>query len=229
MSKMKKVVLFLVEGITDKVALEHVLPNLLENDKVVFKIIDGDLTARYGITQKNILSEVGQIIKKYLANNRYQKSDILKIVHLTDTDGAFIPENAVNFYETPYVQYFPECIKTKNVESIKIRNSIKAGALVKLSETCKILGIHYSIYFFSCNQEHVLHNIQDSLSDNEKMQLAEKFSEQYGTQPQKFIEFISSEPLAVPGDYRDTWLFIRQGCNSLNRFCNLHIFFQAGA
>ena len=68
MSKMKKVVLFLVEGITDKVALEHVLPNLLENDKVVFKIIDGDLTARYGITQKNILSEVGQIIKKYLAN-----------------------------------------------------------------------------------------------------------------------------------------------------------------
>lgn len=46
MAKTKKVILFIVEGITDKTALGNVLTNLIEtdNETVRFAMTDGDIT-----------------------------------------------------------------------------------------------------------------------------------------------------------------------------------------
>lgn len=41
-----------------------------------------------------------------------------------------------------------------------------------------------------------------------------------------FVAFIESEEVAVPGGYTQTWTFIREGTNLLNRHSNLRILFE---
>lgn len=46
MGKTKKVILFIVEGITDKTALGSVLDAILSNEKIHFAITEGDITTK---------------------------------------------------------------------------------------------------------------------------------------------------------------------------------------
>ena len=226
MNNTKKVILFLTEGITDKVSLEGILTNLLANEEVRFYVINGDLTAREDVNTQNIVNAVSQCIKDFIARNRFKKSDILLVVHLADTDGAFVPAEAVKYFDTERPLYFDDRIETKNPDALRRRNSTKNAALVRLTEQKTIYRISYKVYFFSCCLEHVLHNVQAELTKKEKMKLAEDFSDKYADRPDLFIDFISSKDFAVNGDYRQTWDFIRKDLNSLNRFCNFHLFFE---
>lgn len=94
MSK-KKVVLFLVEGITDKIALGLILSRLVENEQVHFELTDGDLTGQDDVTASNIKTKVWQHVKNFLEKKRYRKQDLQQVIHLIDTDGAFVPDTAV--------------------------------------------------------------------------------------------------------------------------------------
>lgn len=58
MAKMKKVILFLVEGITDKVSLEGVLSELIETKEVAFQITQGDVTSDKNSKPENILTRI---------------------------------------------------------------------------------------------------------------------------------------------------------------------------
>ena len=226
MSNTKKVILFLTEGITDKVSLEGILTNLLAKEKVRFHVIDGDLTAREDVNAQNVVNAVTQCIKDFIAQKSFKRSDILLVVHLADTDGAFVPAEAVKYFDTERPLYFDDCIETKNPNAIRRRNSTKTAALDRLTEQKTIYSISYKIYFFSRCLEHVLHNVQAKLTKKEKMKLAEDFSDKYAERPDLFIDFISSKDFAVNGDYRQTWDFIRKDLNSLKRFCNFHLFFE---
>jgi hypothetical protein len=226
MAKMKQLILLLVEGITDKVALEAIISPLIENDDIAFQLTYGDVATKEGVTAQNILSEVETHVEYFLANEHFKEENILKIVHLVDTDGAFIDEKLVVYNDINHIQYFPDRIETRNVDVIRQRNKIKAACLNKLASRKTIKKMNYEVYFFSSNLEHVLHNIQKDLTKEEKMALAEKFSDEYADSPEKFLEFINSTEFAVKGDYPTSWRFIRQDCNSLNCFCNLHLFFN---
>lgn len=50
MANTKKVILFIVEGITDKISLEGILSTLIETENVKFQITEGDMTTEKGIT-----------------------------------------------------------------------------------------------------------------------------------------------------------------------------------
>ena len=43
---------------------------------------------------------------------------------------------------------------------------------------------------------------------------------------QLFVDFIESDEVAVAGTYTQTWTFIREKTNSLNRHSNLRILFE---
>ena len=81
------------------------------------------------------------------------------------------------------------------------------------------------MYYFSCNLEHVLHN-EVNLSDELKMEYAERFSDSYYKIESAFIDFIRDEQFAVTGDYKETWEFIKLNGNSLKRYSNFHLFFE---
>ena len=87
-------------------------------------------------------------------------------------------------------------------------------------------GLPYEIYYFSRNIEHVLHNIEDDLTDDEKESLAYEIAEKYGEHPDEFLELLYDESFHVSGTYRETWEFIMENGNSLKRYSNVSLFFE---
>lgn len=95
MSKAKKVIFVIVEGPTDKDALSSVLKQIFSSAEVHFHVIYGDITTEDAITANNAKSYVAKRVAAEMKKYAYKESDILQIVHLIDTDGAFIPDNLV--------------------------------------------------------------------------------------------------------------------------------------
>jgi len=224
MAKTKKVILFLVEGITDQETLGFILAKLINTDEVQFEITNGDITSRYGVNARNVKNMVWEYIKGSMNKHRYQKSDMKQIVHIIDTDGAFIPKENVLPSKTKRLQYGDEYIVTKRVEKIQERNEQKTE-LVQELKGCSILGgIPYKIYYFSRNIEHVLHNVAGDLTKSEKMNLADKFLDEYEEQPENLVHFLTNKELYYSDDYKMSWHFILEKQNSLKRYNNFGIF-----
>lgn len=224
--KTKKIILFIVEGITDENSLALILSKIINNLEVRFHIVYGDITADKFTSTTNVKTKVNDQLKIFLNKNKFKKTDILQIIHLTDTDGAFVSPN--NIFEDNTVNqlvYKDNCIITNNKVSTEKRNKKKSEVLEVLINTKKINKIPYTILFFSCNLEHVLHNIRNA-SNNEKSILANNFIEKYYPFPNDFIDFISNSSFTVHGTYKDTWAFIKKNCNSLNRYSNFHLYFH---
>ena len=162
LGKSKKIVLFIVEGITDEISLSLILSKIIEKDKVIrFKIVNSDITSLIGVNLNNIHNKITDYIKEFLSSDIYKKSDILNVVHLVDTDGAYISDDLILEKGTDNLDYTTRNIYTKNVDSIKKRNKQKSQILSKLIATSTVyVNLPYNIYFFSSNLEHVLHNQQ---------------------------------------------------------------------
>jgi len=95
--KEKKILLFIVEGSNDEVALGMPLENLQKSfsrdDMIMFGITHGDITSDFKV--KKAADEIVNCAKKYCEIYKLKKSDIYKIVLLIDMDGAYIPSDAI--------------------------------------------------------------------------------------------------------------------------------------
>lgn len=227
MTKTKKIVLFIVEGITDELSLSLILSKIVANYSVQFHLINRDITADFSSSCQNILTKINGEVKKFLAqNNGIKKTDIKEIIHLVDIDGAFIREEFIvddpkckkTFYET-------DCIRTNKRDLIVGRNSRKSSILNRLYKTEEVAGTPYRVFFFSCNLEHILHNNPNTL-DSKKSKVAYEFTDRYAGRENDFISYISDNDFAIEGDYKNTWEFIKEDFNSINRYCNFHLFFK---
>ena len=226
MGKTKKVILFIVEGITDKTALGAVLDAILSNEKIHFAITEGDITTKDDVNASNVIRRINEIVKFTQERYHFKASDLLEIVHLIDTDGAFIPNTAViNNAEATHIQYTLQNIQTDDIEKIVERNQKKLGLVKLLRSKTEINKKPYKMFYFSRNQEHVLHNEAKELTTSEKNALADQFDDLYGDAPEAFLEFIKSKDFAVSGDYAETWKFIEDGIHSLERWSNFHLYF----
>jgi len=229
MGESKKIVLFIVEGPSDETSLTLVLSKIIERDKIVrFKITRCDMTAENRINSSNIHNKITEKIKDFIKENKYKykykKSDILKVVHLVDTDGTFIENSFILQKDIDGFEYDRQHIFARNVEKVKIRNERKSQVINKLIGTKTVFkDLPYEIYFFSSNLEHVLHDNNNRLSDGEKKKYSHIFEDKFAEEPFKFIEFMNSAEFAVNGEYKHTWDFIKEGTNSLNRYTNFNI------
>lgn len=227
MDKMKKVVLFVVEGSTDETALQPILKKILQNDKVKFDVLHRDITSDIKCDTKNIKKKLGREINKYLNISKLKKKDIKEIVHLIDTDGSFVTADAIEEKEQGEIEYTEEKIIVKNKVSVEQRNQRKTKVVKLLFSTKEILGnIPYAIYYFSRNREHVLNNVTANLSSDEKWELAEEFSDKYENDIEGFCELMCNSSFAKGNKYKESWEFILDGTNSLKRYCNFHIFLK---
>lgn len=222
----KKVILFLVDGPTDEGTLSPVLKKIFQNAQVRFHIVHGDITSELSISNANAVSMVNEHIKMEMDRYGFRRSDIIRIIHLIDTDGAFIPSNHIIAGDVEKIQYTQTHIIARYPDKTIKRNGRKTQAVKRLYPASKLGGIPYGLYYFSRNLEHALHGNIDDLSDAQKMDYADEFADRYVDAPDDFIQFLTDFEFTVQGDYGETWRFILAETNSLHRHCNLHLLFQ---
>ena len=90
----KKVMLFIVEGPTDETSLSTVLNRIFNSSTVKFQVVHGDILTRDFTASDKIVAAVWEQVKAFMGDI-YKKNDICRIVHLTDMDGVYIPDAAV--------------------------------------------------------------------------------------------------------------------------------------
>lgn len=221
--KTKKIIFFIVEGPTDENALSPILKKIFQSEEVAFHVVHGDLTSEQKVTKNNIVKSVNAHIKEEMKRYGLSKKDVLKIVHLIDTDGAFIPSDRVIYGPNRSIEYLDNLIVVKNVTEIVNRNARKTRAVSALNKTTTVGGMPYSVHYFSRNLEHVLQNITKDIGYEDKINYADEFADKYKNDIAGFLSFINSTVFAVAGDYDQTWTFIMDNNNSLHRYCNLHL------
>ena len=228
----KKILLFIVEGLSDKDALEPILSEIIDNNNIHFEVLRHDLTSvvsRGKLVQNKkqiLLERITDAIKSYLNVNRgIERKDIKKVIILTDTDGCFIPSSNIYFSENDKnFRYEDNGIYSDRPEAVSKRNIIKSQNLKIAISTPKVYSLPLEIYYFSCNLDHVLFNIRN-LDISLKEEYAINFSDQYENREIDFLDFIFHQDLFLSQSYEIAWKKIEEENNSLLRFSNFNTFF----
>lgn len=222
----KKIVFVIVEGPSDQAALGVFLNDFFDKSKVFVHVMHGDITAQNGTIPSNILKRIVDEVKHYITNNSFKKTDIQQIIHIVDTDGAYISqEKVIEDGTVDRVQYFENKIICKRRKDLIDRNHQKSRNMDKLSETFLVWkDIPYSVYYMSCNLDHVLYNKLNT-SDKEKEVNSFSFVKKYNGRLKEFIEYVGNSSFSVKGDYLSTWKYIKQGSRSLERHTNMGLCF----
>ena len=219
----KKIVLVIVEGPSDEVALGMALSQVYDKDFIYVHIMHGDITARRGVSSKNIVAKLGNEVTAYAKSQHYKASDFKQIIHIVDTDGAYIPDDNIMEKENYLdIRYENDGIYTNNKASVMTRNQQKRDNLYRLRSCGIIWTIPYSLYYMSCNLDHVLYDKKNS-TDKDKENDAYVFAKKYKGKAEAFKEFICKSPFSVTGDYKGSWDYIEKDLNSVNRYTNLCI------
>ena len=131
----RKIVLVIVEGPSDETALGVALSQLFDRDKVYIHIMHGDITSRKGVQSSNIISKLGNEIRKYANSQHYKAKDFKQIIHIVDTDAVFIPdEKIIEDESAKEILYQSDGIHTQKPDEIIERNLQKKGELIPVKK-----------------------------------------------------------------------------------------------
>lgn len=225
MAREKRVVLILVEGPSDENALLEPMQAALnfaangappEARALAFHC---DVTtvrpfsweASFAVKDR-VRDTVRQfVVDRIASRHEYEWTDLDRIIHIVDLDGAFIPN---------------ECIVEGDCDGFVYgRDSITARDTARVVD--RKHAVPYRVYFMSRNLEHALYGSVREFSDDEKRQLSAAFGKKYRNDPEGFINLLRSGDVKVPGDtVEETWRYAREGTNSLHRGSSLHLFFS---
>ncbi len=232
----KKLILFIVEGRNDEIEISAILhtprfEQLSQKYAFYFYRAKNDITAN-----AKVKSAQGELTK-YVQDFRMKSGpwrgirvdEIQEIVQIVDLDGAFIPSEHIFRGENPWFEYSDEGIFTKNVDGARGRNKKKQESLNKLVfDVKKIDNIPYSIYFVSCNMDHVLFD-QRSLTPRQKEEMANQFWLQCEKYPNILDETVFKDGVATEKSYEESWKEIQQDNKSIERHTNVNLFLEGGA
>lgn len=217
----RKIVFVIVEGPSDESALGVLLSKIYDKNTVFVYIWHGDITSATKVTPANILSKVGSAVKGFAASQHYTNKHFAEIIHIVDMDGAYIADEFILEDKTAdEVQYSITEIRMHAQENIIKRNEAKRNNIDKLCSCREIWSIPYSVYYMSCNLDHVLYGKLNS-TDEEKEEDAYQFAKKYRQKPEDFISYMVNSDFSVIMDYKESWDFIRQDRHSLERYSNL--------
>ena len=223
----KKILFFIVEGVSDHSALASALEQIFNSQQVVVRFTGGDITSDYKTSTQNIERKIVEEIKREMSVG-FTSKDFIEVIQLVDTDGVFIPEDNIKdgYSSLSYLNDEIHCdIKAKIIN----RNNNKAKILNKLISMPKVWGIiPYSVYFFSSNLDHILHN-NSNLPEEKKDPLATNFAKRFINNPKGFVDFFSKSSFSLKGNYAETWNFIKIDSNSLKRYTNFNLLFSDNA
>ncbi|WOA60675.1 hypothetical protein [Bacillus mycoides] len=225
-----KVVILIVEGISDERALSSITKYVKEIFDIHIHFANGDIFSKRIDARKGIKGAIGDEIQKVMNERKYLPEHILAVIQVADTDGTFIDDKLVVVDKSINVNtlYLDEVIKVCNQNgaiNIKQRNKDKASRLKTMFTTNKIKSFPYYLLYFSCNLDHVIHDEQN-LEDEKKTQKAREFNRKFKGKPNDFLEFFKENQFVVDGTIKETWEFIQSENNSLKKFSNFHLIFN---
>ncbi len=230
----KKFILFLVEGKNDEREIGAILHSpyfkkYKEKYEIQFWTKAGDITACKDVTIKNVQKKLTDILLDFRRNgvpySNIRIDDIQEFVQIVDIDGVFIPDENVQKGGNSEFYYSDNAIITSNVDGAIGRNKKKAEILQKLFEVQQIGNVPYSIYYASCNMDHLLFDKRNS-DRGEKCNNSENFADKCDEHPSILAESVFKKGIGAEGTYSESWSFIQQGCNSLQRYTNINLFFS---
>lgn len=224
---MKKSVIFIVEGSTDKDALENILKKIYKGNKeIVFIITSGDITTNSCTTLDNICEKIYEFVLNKMKEYKLKKPNIWQIVHIFDMDGAYVDDSLIKLSSESKFVYTETDIFCSDVNRVVSRNNQKRTIMDKLLIQKDIKGISYKCYYFSCNLDHALYN-KLNLTKDEKSDYAHEFTNFFSGRENLFINFLESDVVnGVPDSYIKSWEYIKNSPHSLERHTNLHLFFK---
>lgn len=222
----RKVVILLVEGKSDKTAL-NLIEKFYTSKNIKVYTTGGDITSNFLITYNNCVKKLTEKIKEIRDDKKLDRNDIYEIIHLIDTDGAFISDEFIEIDKSiKDFHYTLDFIKANNKDKVIKRNNEKISKIKVLLETTKIdRSIKYRLFFMSCNLDHVLFD-EMNLKDEDKVPKAFEFRKKYQKDREGFFNFFNSKECKASGTYSETWSFIKKEKNSLHRYNNLWIFLE---
>lgn len=235
----KRVILFIVEGRSDMAALERPIQTLLADNEqgiqATFLIAECDVTSDRRNNPDNIEQKINRFYFEpfFSANDFCYPKDVLEVVHICDLDGTFIPDENCRVYDSEHevddgFVYDPPFIYGETAETVQERNHNKAANIRHLLtlETIKVGSktCPYSVYFFSSNIDHYLHD-KLNLLGHEKISRAEEFADKCDEDPTWFIRRICNHSQALKNmTLEESWTYITEGCNSIKRHTNFNIY-----
>lgn len=89
-TEMRKAVIFIVEGKSDKKALEHIFKVIYKHKNVTFEFTRGDVTSDETLTLNDIELIIYGKVEAYMKEKKLNKNHIWQIVQIFDTDGTYI-------------------------------------------------------------------------------------------------------------------------------------------
>ncbi len=223
---MKKVVIFIVEGQTDKRTLEKIFKKIYRNKNIHYEVTDGDITTNDKININNVENEIFNLINAYLKDQKLKVSDVWQIVHIFDMDGAYIPDDNIIEGSSSKFVYSTTNISCNNIEKVKERNSKKRTIMDYLLKVSTIRNIPYKCYYLSSNLEHALYD-KLNLSEEEKRDYADNFYDMFLDKEILFVEFLNKVVVnGVPDSFPSSWRYIKEELHSLERHTNLNLYFK---
>jgi len=227
---MEKHIILLVEGICEISAFEVAFKKV-GNTQILMELMEGDPLTDHARMHEPPKKIIGSMLSRIKREKGLRDSDISFVALLTDTDGAFVGEEDVivdgHVADADQKEYEDDAIRVTTASkrsAIIRRNELKKDRLNSLVRDNLIAGCDFSVYYFSCNLDHVLHGIAE-FARYEKEDFATGFAQKHDTVA-KLWDFFSDESVAVRGTYEQTWEYIGKDENSLERGSNFHLLLE---
>lgn len=227
--KTKKVVIVIVEGLSDRTVLGGLLPKLSDEYLFRFKIIHGDLLTQASITSDMIIANVNRQVGYAISEYKYRPNDIHAIIHVLDLDAIYIEDEKIIERERIDRVYYTETeMYVKDYCQIVRRNSQKILNLNRLLTTKYLRRGHnqipYCLHFMSINLDHVIGSDPNLRTSDEKAKLSYDFVEKFRHHEQGFLTFSKNRLLEEMHDYDSSWEVMQRSENALKRTSNIYYY-----
>lgn len=224
----KRVVFVLVEGPTDKISLTRAFELAYCGKTVIVLPYGGDITTESTTCEANIKERIYEEMWFRLSQDRLDFDDVSEVVHVVDTDGAYVADKRIiadESCDSPFYNVARGVIRTWNKKALEERNRQKRDIIDCLVDCEDLFGIPYRVFYMSCNLDHVLSG-DPNMPGDMKMRAAKQFVARYGKEPDGLIGFLARSTFSSTEGYFESWDSLRyedSGLASIRRSTNLGI------
>ncbi|MDF0728666.1 hypothetical protein PY093_18740 [Cytobacillus sp. S13-E01] len=233
-TKKKKVLFVIVEGDSDSQFFYDELQRKYTNELVLIKAYNGDIFTDPELQGVEIRERIRQFFIKRIGELKLK--DFLGILHFSDTDGSFIPDDniRVNVNQEINVLYRENGIFVNSIEQqegLHYRNKIKRvnTQTVRFIDhiTYNKVKIPYRLFYLSQHLEHVVFN-ELNVPQNQKQKKIISFLKDMQGESTIFNLLSSHFPPVQDIDHKhvESWNYIYQDIHSLQRYTNAALMYE---